>query len=171
MPGPSCLVCTSPRRSEIDLDLTQGMPTTKVAAKYGEKQYNVARHKRLHLKPHLLAIGRVIGSASVLSPLSPANTAALIPTVGTLLGKFGTTIEKLERLVDDAEKDGGIAVRAVSLRELRTGLTDATKIIATLAPPPAAPIENINRGALAGLFSEVHDDDKSEILDKLLPSR
>ena len=164
MSGPTCRICSSPRRAEIDLDLVQGMSTVEVAKKYGDRQTNVARHKRLHLKPHMHAIGQVLRP---LHASSPANTAALIPSVGTLLADLGDTVQRLKVLADDAEKDGGLGIRAISLRELRSGLTDATKLISVLRPPDAPPPSQINHSALADLFREVHDDDKSAILEKL----
>lgn len=166
MPGPTCRICSSPRRAEIDLDLVQGMTTVEVARKYNDRQTNVARHMRLHLKQHMHAVGQILRP---LPPSSPANAVALIPSVGELLSKFGTTIAKLETLVDDAERDGGIAARAVSLRELRTGLTDATKLISVLRPPEAAPPSPVDHAALGRVLEEVGAGDKDEILEKLLP--
>ena len=161
MSGPTCRICSSPRRAEIDLDLVQGMTTVEVARKYGDKQTNVARHMRLHLKPHMHAIGQILRP---LPPSSPAHAVALIPSVGELLAKFGTTIEKLKTLADDAERDGGLGMRAVSLRELRAGLTDTAKLLAVLRPPDTPPSEQVDRAALADLIASA-DADKDEILD------
>jgi hypothetical protein len=167
MSGPPCSICSSVRRAEIDDDLINGMSTTRCAEKWGGSQTTYSRHKRLHLKPHLQAIAQA--AMPSLPSNSPALAVAMIPTVGAMLAKFGTTIEKLETLVDDAERDGGIAVRAVSLRELRSGLTDATKLIATLAPQPAPPTAAINHCALLDVLHAVAGEDREELLDRLLP--
>ena len=74
-----------------------------------------------------------------LPPTPQAQAAALIPTVGAVLADLGHTVERLKTLADDAERDGGLGMRAVSLRELRAGLTDTAKLLAVLRPPDAPP--------------------------------
>jgi len=167
MANPICSICSNLRRPEIDADLVRGMTTTAVAAKYGLKQTNVARHKRNHLRPHLQAIAQVVAPVPV--PMSAAAIAATIPTVGSLLADLGNTVERLKVLANDAEREGGLGMRAVALRELRSGLADATKLIATLSPPPAPPAEQVDRSALAELFASADVDTKSAILQRLLP--
>ena len=54
-------------------------------------------------------------------PTPQAQAAQLIPTVGAVLADLGHTVERLKTLADDAEHDGGLGMRAVSLRELRAG--------------------------------------------------
>jgi hypothetical protein len=153
MANPVCSVCSSVRRPEIDADLVQGMSAMAVAAKYGLTQTTVARHKRNHLKPHLQAIARVV--APVPPPMSAAAVAATIPTVGNLLADLGATVERLKVLADDAEREGGLGMRAVALRELRTGLTDATKLISVLRPPEAPTPDQIDRRAIRDALKSV----------------
>ena len=76
-----------------------------------------------------------------LPPTPQAQAAALIPTVGAVLADLGHTVERLKTLADDAERDGGLGMRAVTLRELRAGLTDTAKLLAVLRPPDAPPPE------------------------------
>jgi hypothetical protein len=138
-----------------------------VAAKQGLQQNTVARHKRLHLKPHLQAIAQV--AAPLLVPMSPPAIASTIPTVGALMADLGETVQRLKKLAVDAEANGGLGIRAISLRELRSGLADATKLVSLLVPPPAPPAEQVNREALADLFAAAEVDSRAAILDRLVP--
>src|SRR5262245_59242449 len=122
MAHPVCSLCSHPRRAEIDADLL-AMSATEVARKYGGRQSTFSRHLRNHLKPHVHAIARAAGPV-LLPPTPQAQAAQLIPTVGAVLADLGHTVERLKTLADDAERDGGLGMRAVSLRELRAGLTD-----------------------------------------------
>jgi hypothetical protein len=169
MANPICSVCANIRRPEIDADLVQGMSAMAVAAKYGMTQTTVARHKRNHLKPHLQAIAQVV--VPVPPPMSAAALAATIPTVGNLLADLGATIERLKVLANDAEREGGLGMRAVALRELRTGLTDATKLISVLRPPEAPTPDQIDRlairDALLSVLTGASASDSDELLDRL----
>ena len=104
-----------------------------------------------------------------LPPTPQAQAAALIPTVGAVLADLGHTVERLKTLADDAERDGGLGMRAVSLRELRAGLTDTAKLLAVLRPPDAPPAATVNRGAMAALLASAGVGEKDEIMDRLLP--
>ena len=104
-----------------------------------------------------------------LPPTPQAQAAALIPTVGAVLADLGHTVERLKTLADDAERDGGLGMRAVSLRELRAGLTDTAKLLAVLRPPDAPPPEQVDRTALADLLVSTDTDSRQAILDKLVP--
>ena len=101
--------------------------------------------------------------------MSAPAIASAIPTVGSLLVDLGETVQRLKKLADDAEADGGLGIRAISLRELRSGLADATKLVAVLAPPPALPAEQVDRAALADLIASTDTDSRQAILDKLVP--
>src|SRR5262245_14328359 len=133
MAHPVCSLCTHPRRAEIDADLVGGQSTAAVAKKYGGQQTTFARHLRLHLKPHLHAIARAAGPM-LLPPTPQAQAAVLIPSIGGLLDKLGSTIDRAEKLVADAEREGGIAGRAVSINALKGTLVDTTKLLAMLGP-------------------------------------
>ena len=113
----------------------------------------MGRHQRNHLKPHVHAIARPAGPISLPSP--QAQAAPLIPTVGAVLADLGVTVERLKTLADDAERDGGLGMRAVSLRELRGGLTDTAKLLAVLRPLDPAPAEVIDHKAMASALAAV----------------
>ncbi len=168
MAHPVCSLCSHPRRAEIDADLLSGQSTAAVAKKYGGQQTTFARHLRLHLKPHVHAIARAAGPV-LLPPTPQAQAAALIPTVGAVLADLGHTVERLKALADDAERDGGLGMRAVSLRELRAGLTDTAKLLAVLRLPDVPPPEQIDRAALADLIAATDADSRQAILDRLVP--
>lgn len=168
MAHPVCSLCSHPRRAEIDADLLGGQSTAAVAKKYGGQQTTFARHLRLHLKPHVHAIARAAGPM-LLPPSPQAQAAALIPTVAAVLADLGRTVDRLKALADDAERDGGLGMRAVSLRELRAGLTDTAKLLAVLRPPDAPPPEQVDRAALADLIAATDVDARQAILDRLAP--
>jgi hypothetical protein len=171
MPHPVCSLCTHPRRAEIDADLLGGQSTTAVAKKYGGQQTTFARHLRLHLKPHVHAIARAAGPMLLPPPTPQAQAAMLIPSIGGLLDKLGTTIDRAEKLVADAEADGSIPARAVSLNALKGALVDTAKLLAMLGPqgPRNVTPEQIDRSALADLFASADVDSKQAILERLLP--
>jgi hypothetical protein len=168
MAHPVCSLCSHPRRAEIDAALLGGLSTAAVAKKYGGQQTTFARHLRNHIKPHLHAIARAAGPV-LLPPTPQAQAATLIPTLGAVLADLGHTVDRLKALADDAERDGGLGMRAVSLRELRAGLTDTAKLLAVLRPPDAPPAATVNRGALAALIASMGVGEKDEIMDRLLP--
>jgi hypothetical protein len=167
MAFPVCSICMSPQRAEIDADLLC-MSASAVAKKRGLHQGTLSRHLRNHLKPHAHAIARAAGPM-LLPPTPQAQIAALIPTVGAVLADLGVTVDRLKKLADDAEADGGLGMRAVSLRELRTGLTDTAKLLAVLRPADTPPPEQISTGALADLFAAADVDNRKAILELLLP--
>jgi hypothetical protein len=104
-------------------------------------------------------------------PTPQAQAALLIPSIGGLLDKLGTTIDRAEKLVADAEADGSIPGRAVSLNALKGALVDTAKLLAMLGPqgPKDVTPEQIDRTALADLFASADVDTKSAILERLLP--
>jgi len=170
MPHPVCSLCIHPRRAEIDADLLSGLSTVAVAKKYDGQQTTFARHLRKHLKPHVHAIARAAGPM-LLPPTPQAQAAILIPSIGGLLDKLGSTIDRAEKLVADAEADGSIPARAVSLNALKGALVDTAKLLAMLGPqgPKDVTPEQIDRSALADLFASADVDSKQAILERLLP--
>src|SRR5215470_6984401 len=165
MPHPVCSLCIHPRRAEIDADLLSGLSTVAVAKKYGCQQTTFARHLRLHLKPHLHAIARAAGPM-LLPPTPQAQAAILIPSIGGLLDKLGSTIDRAEKLVADAEADGSIPARAVSLNALKSALVDTAKLLAMLGPqgPKDVTPEQVDKRAVREALASVVADDKDGVL-------
>jgi hypothetical protein len=168
MAHPMCSLCSHPRRAEIDADLLGGLSSAAVAKKYGGQQTTFARHLRNHLRPHVHAIARAAG-AMFLPPTPQAQAAALIPTVSAVLADLGHTVERLKALADDAERDGGLGMRAVSLRELRAGLTDTAKLLAVLAPAAPAGPEVVDHKAMANALAAAGVGERDKLLHQLLP--
>src|SRR5215813_1553738 len=123
MPHPVCSICTSPRRAEIDADLLS-MSANAAARKHRGNQSTFSRHLRLHLKPQAEAIARVVMPV-VMPPSSPLD---ILPSLDSCLKKLGHTIDRAEILVADAERDGSIPGRAVSLNALKGALVDTAKL-------------------------------------------
>src|SRR5262245_29180619 len=134
MPHPICSICTSPRRAEIDADLLC-MSANAAAKKHGGNQSTFSRHLRLHLKPKAEAIARVVLPV-VMPPPGPVD---ILPSLDGCLRKLGHTIDRAEALVHDAERDGSIPGRAVSLNALKGALVDTAKLLAVLAPQRPEP--------------------------------
>jgi hypothetical protein len=133
-PHPICSICTSPKRSEIDADLLS-MSANAAAKKHGGNQSTFSRHLRLHLKPRAEAIARAV-MPIVLPPPTPAD---ILPSLDSCLRKLGHTIDRAEVLVADAERDGSIPGRAVSLNALKGALVYTAKLLAVLAPQRPEP--------------------------------
>lgn len=161
-----CRICLSPKRSEVDAALLRSETTAKVAADYGFSQSAVSRHQRTHLKAQVQALGK--GLMPLLLP--PPSPLDLIPSMTSMLSKLGTTISRAEQLVQDAEAEGGIAARAVSLNALKAALVDTAKLLAVLGPqgsPEPAP-EQIDRQAVRDALAAVLNGDRDAVLDRLL---
>src|SRR5262245_30911507 len=114
MPHPVCSICTSPRRAEIDSELLC-MSANAAAKNHGGNQSTFSRHLRRHLKPQAEAIARAVMPV-VMPPSTPMD---ILPSLDGCLRKLGHTIDRAERLVADAEADGSIPGRAVSLNALK----------------------------------------------------
>jgi hypothetical protein len=166
--GPNCKVCVSPHRAAVDNALLTGMPTTKVAVQFGFTQSSVSRHKLNHLKAQAQQIANAV--LPMVLPPQPLPTT-ILPSMESMLGKLGSTIDRAETLVADAEREGGIAVRAVSITALKGALVDTAKLLAMLGPqgPKDVTPEQIDRSALADLFASADVDSKEVILERLLP--
>lgn len=160
-----CSICLSPKRSEVDASLLRGETTTKVAADLGFSQSAVSRHERLHLKPQVQALGK--GLMPLLLP--PPSPVDILPSMTSMLAKLGTTIGRAEQLVQDAEAEGGIAARAVSLNALKSTLVDTAKLLAVLGPQgsPEPPVEQIDRQAVREALASVLTGDRDGLLDRL----
>jgi hypothetical protein len=169
MAHPVCSLCSHPRRVEIDADLLGGLSTAAVAKKYSGQQTTFARHLRLHLKPHVHAIARAAGPMMLPPPTPEAQVAQLIPTIGAVLADLGHTVERLKTLADDAERDGGLGMRAVSLRELRAGLTDTAKLLAVLQPAAPLRAEVVDHKAMASALAAAGIGEREKLLQQLLP--
>src|SRR5262245_61508922 len=156
MPHPVCSICTNPKRAEIDADLLS-MSASAVAKKHGGNQSTFSRHLRLHLKPRAEAIARAV-MPIVMPPPSPVD---ILPSLDSCLRKLGHTIDRAERRVADAEADGSIPGRAVSLNALKGALVDTAKLLAVLAPQHSAPVaEQIDRQAIRDALASIGAGDQ-----------
>jgi hypothetical protein len=166
-----CRCCSSSARQQIDAMLLAGDSTHAVAAAFGIPQPSVLRHVQNHLRPQARCIAKALTPFITPKPkpvpTAAAMAASLIPSVTSLLVDFGNVVEQLKVLVADAHADGNLAARTATLRELRSGLTDATKLIAALAPAPELPAAAIDAGVFAELLEEVGAGDRDELLGLL----
>lgn len=166
MPNPVCSTCLSPHRAAIETALLEGESSVSVAKRFGLKQTNVARHFRNCVKPKLQVVVRAIAPVVMPPPSSPLD---VLPSMEGLLKKLGQTIDCAETLVADAERDGGIAGRAVSLNALKGALVDTAKLLAVLAPQRSEPVaEQIDRKAVREALASIAVGDQEGVLDRLL---
>jgi hypothetical protein len=166
MPNPVCSTCLSHHRAAIETALLEGESSVSVAKRFGLKQTNVARHFRNCVKPKLQIVARAIAPVVMPPPSSPLD---VLPSMEGLLKKLGQTIDRAETLVADAESDGGIAGRAVSLNALKGALVDTAKLLAVLSPQRQEPTpEQIDRRAVREALASVVAQDRDDLLDKLL---
>src|SRR5215813_5030425 len=156
MPHPVCSICISPRRAEIDADLLC-MSANAAAKKHGGNQSTFSRHLRLHLKPKAEAIAKAV-MPIVMPPSTPID---ILPSLDSCLRKLGHTINRAEMLVADAERDGSIPGRAVSLNALKGALVDTAKLLAVLSPQRPEPgTEQNDRKAVRDALASITNEDK-----------
>jgi len=166
MPNPICSTCLSPRRAAVETALLEGESTVSVARRFGLKQTNVSRHFRNCVKPKLQTVVRAIAPV-IMPPPSPLD---ILPSMEGLLKKLGQTIDRAEALVADAERDGGIAGRAVSINALKGTLVDTTKLLAMLGPqaPRDVTPDQVDRRAVRDALATIVADDQDGVLASLL---
>jgi hypothetical protein len=169
--GPHCKICVSPLRAAVDNALLTGTPTTKAALQFGFSQSAVSRHKLNHLKAQAQQIANAI-LPMVLPPWSSAQPlpTTILPSMENMLNKLGSTIDRAETLVADAERDGGIAARAVSINSLKGALVDTAKLLAMLGPqaPKDVTPDQVDKRAVREALAAAVADDHDGMLDKLL---
>jgi hypothetical protein len=165
--GPNCRICVSPLRAAVDNALLTGMPTTKAAVQFGFSQSAVSRHKLNHLKAQAQQIAKAV--LPMVLPPQPLPTT-ILPSMENMLNKLGSTIDRAETLVADAERDGGIAARAVSINSLKGALVDTAKLLAMLGPqqPKDVTPEQLDKRAIRDALAAVAASDQDGVLDKLL---
>jgi hypothetical protein len=161
-----CSVCASPHRAAADNALLTGAGTVKVAAQFGFSQSAVSRHERKHLKVQAAQIAKAV--LPMILPPQPLPTT-ILPSMETMLNKLGSTIDRAETLVADAEREGGITARAVSITALKGALVDTAKLLAMLGPqaPKDVTPDPIDRKALRSALATVVGEDQDAVFDRL----
>jgi hypothetical protein len=102
--------------------------------------------------------------------IPPPSAIAVLPSLDSCLRKLGHTIDRAEALVQDAENEGSIPGRAVSLNALKGALVDTAKLLAVLSPQQPAPTaEQIDRKAVREALASIGAGDQEGVLDRLLP--
>jgi hypothetical protein len=141
------------------------MSANAAAKKHSGNQSTFSRHLRLHLRPRAEAIAKAV-MPIVMPRSSPID---ILPSLDSCLRKLGHTIDRAEALVRDAESDGSIPGRAVSLNALKGALVDTAKLLAVLAPQrPEPTAEQIDRQAVRDALGSIATGDRDGVLDRLL---
>jgi hypothetical protein len=102
MPRP-CTVCQHPQREDIDVDLVAGTTFRVIANRFGVGDSSVARHRRFHLSPALVAV----------------HDGQQVQRHRDLLGILHDASEAIWGLVDAAIQQGHTAVSITALSEVR----------------------------------------------------
>ena len=107
-----CKICRHADRIKIDADLLKGIPTRKVAVKYGVSRSSLVRHQQAHIPASIAAAVRLTGDTTEalrraareeLVIADPKGTGAAEISLGERLA------QTIEEIVEEAKKIGAEA--------------------------------------------------------------
>jgi hypothetical protein len=109
------------KRSEIDRRLAAGEPTAQVARDYQLNPSSLLRHRVNCLK---------LGSASAIKKEVARGSAALalLPSKETLSADYRDLCERIDQIVDQAQREGSLAVAVSGLNSLRQTLDSQARL-------------------------------------------
>ncbi|MGC2125494.1 MAG: hypothetical protein WA652_21830, partial [Xanthobacteraceae bacterium] len=95
----TCSTCQHLKRPEIDRRLAAGEPLTHIANDYGLSQSSLYRHRKNCLQ---------LGASNEIKKDAARGTAAavLLPSKETLGGAYLELRERIDQIVDQAERQG-----------------------------------------------------------------
>ena len=131
--GRSCSVCESPHREAVDHDLGAGKPAHQIGKTFNLGERAVQRHRVAHLSP---AITKVL--------TEERSATRIVDRVEALLQKVG-------RLVDQAESTGSAGVMLSACRELRAGLELLARLSGELDERPTTTINLLSSPEIQNL--------------------
>jgi hypothetical protein len=101
-----CLICSHPKRQDIELAVLSGQPTSAIAALFRVSDDSLQRHKQSHLP----------------DKLAKAHDAKEVSEADSLLREMSELRDKLRHGLAEAEQAGSGAGVVAFLRELRNTL-------------------------------------------------
>jgi hypothetical protein len=116
-----CTTCQHLKRPEIDRRLAAGEPSAQVARDYDLNPSSLHRHRVNCLK---------LGSSNaIMKDVARGDAAiALLPSKETLSGAYFDLRARIDQIVDQAEKQGSLAVAISGLNSLRQTLDSVARL-------------------------------------------
>jgi hypothetical protein len=106
--GRPCLVCHSPKRERVDVELVGGEPVGAIAKRYRLSPDSIRRHKAAHLSPALTRVA--------VEHLRDASAGVAFEST---VDRIESLIERLENLLTVAEERRSLIGASNLARELR----------------------------------------------------
>jgi predicted nucleic acid-binding Zn-ribbon protein len=118
------------KRPEIDRRLAAGEPTAQVARDYEINLSSLHRHRVNCLK---------LGSANEIKKEAARGTAAvaLLPSKETLSDNYRALCARIDQIVDQAQREGSLAVAVSGLNSLRQTLDSQARLAGHVGSSPA----------------------------------
>jgi hypothetical protein len=116
-----CTTCQHLKRSEIDRRLAAGEPSAQVARDHDLNPSSLHRHRVNCLK---------LGSSNaIMKEVARGDAAAaLLPSRETLSGAYADLRARIDQIVDQAEKQGSLAVAISGLKSVRQTLDSLARL-------------------------------------------
>jgi hypothetical protein len=117
----TCTSCQHLKRAEIDRRLAAGEPTAQVARDYQINLYSLHRHRVNCLR---------LGSANDIKKEAARGSAAvaLLPSKETLSENYRALCARIDRIVDQAQREGSLAVAVSGLNSIRQTLDSQARL-------------------------------------------
>jgi hypothetical protein len=120
-----CSVCYSPHREAVDHALGRGTPANQIGKTFALGERAVQRHRVAHLSPAIVTV------------MTEERTATRI------VDRLEALVEKVSRLVTQAEKEGSAGLMLAACREVRAGLELLARLSGELDERPTTQVLNI----------------------------
>jgi hypothetical protein len=116
-----CSTCQHLKRSELDRRLAAGEPTAQIARDYDINPSSLHRHRVNCLR---------LGSANEIKKEVARGSAALalLPSKETLSADYRDLCEHIDKIVDQAQREGSLAVAVSGLNSLRQTLDSQARL-------------------------------------------
>ena len=118
MPRP-CSICTHRRRAEIEGSIVSGTPFRGISRQYRVSPDAAERHAKAHLP------AAIVKSAHAAEVLSADN----------LVTQMNDLQRRTLELLDDAEEDGDVRLRAVAIHQSRENVAAVGRLLGQLGSP------------------------------------
>jgi hypothetical protein len=117
----TCTSCQHLKRAEIDRRLAAGEPTAQVARDYQINLSSLHRHRVNCLR---------LGSANDIKKEAARGSAAvaLLPSKETLSENYRALCARIDRIVDQAQREGSLAVAVSGLNSIRQTLDSQARL-------------------------------------------
>jgi O-succinylbenzoate synthase len=132
--GRECSVCASPSREAVDRQLGAGRPAHAIGKEFALGERAVQRHRANHL------------SAAIAQVMTQSVGATRI------VDRLEALVEKVSRLVDQAEASGSNGIMLAACREVRSGLELLARLSGELDERPTTVVNLLSSPEVQQLF-------------------